>query len=97
MLLSLDFESLLSITGSCKLRHLTFSLKKKMLPVVVNFKTSNFHYTRVFTPKRVTGGRAHLRGLASGNSALTSKRWRTVGESVRFDRAGNRIQDLLRK
>ena len=41
-------------------------------------KTSNLHYTRDITPKRVTSGGAHLRGAGLGphNSEQTSQRWR---------------------
>ena len=41
-----------------------------------DFKT-NFHYTRDMTPKRVTSGGAHLRGLAPGQDSFeeTSLRW----------------------
>ena len=56
-------------------------------------------YTRDIPPKRVTSGRAHLRGLASGqhSSEATSQRWRAVGDTghcVGFDRAENRTPDL---
>ena len=43
---------------------------------------SNLHYTRDITPKRVTSGGAHLRGLAPGgqhNFAEKPLRCRTVG------------------
>ena len=45
---------------------------------------SNLHYTRGITPKRVTSGGAHLRGLAPGlhSSEETSQRWRAVGDTV---------------
>ena len=45
---------------------------------------SNLHYTRGITPKRVTIGGAHLRGLAPGqhSSERTSQRWRAVGNTV---------------
>ena len=38
------------------------------------------HYTRGITPKRVTSGEIHLRGLAPGqrSSEETSQRWRAV-------------------
>ena len=41
-------------------------------------KKSKLDYTRGSTPKRVTSGRAHLRGLAPGlhSSEETSQRWR---------------------
>ena len=41
-------------------------------------------YTRSITPKPVTSGRAHLRGLASGqhSSEETSQRWRAGGDTV---------------
>ena len=47
---------------------------------------SNLHYTRVITPRRVTSGRAHFRGLAHRQQQLqeTSKRWRAAGDTV-FD------------
>ena len=45
---------------------------------------SNLHYTRRITPKRVTSGGAHLRGLAPGlhSSEETSQRLRAVGDTV---------------
>ena len=45
---------------------------------------SNLHYTRGITPKRVTSGGTHLRGLAPGrhSSEETSQRWRAVGDTV---------------
>ena len=45
---------------------------------------SYFHYTRGITPKRVTSGGAHLRGLAPGlhSSEGTSQRWQTVDHTV---------------
>ena len=54
---------------------LKFVTKKK--------KKSNLHYTRGITPKRVTSGGAHLRGLAPDqhSSEETSQRWRAVGDS----------------
>ena len=41
-------------------------------------------YTRVITPKRITSGMAHLRGLAprQRSSTKTSQRWRAVGDTV---------------
>ena len=54
-------------------------------------KKSNLHYTRGITPKRVTSGGAHLRGLAPGlrSSDGTSQRWRVVGNTVPMvDRPG---------
>ena len=50
---------------------------------------SNLHYTRGITPKRVTSGGAHLRGLAPGlqlrrNVAAVASRWR----HCRFERSG---------
>ena len=41
-------------------------------------------FIRGITPKRVTSGRAHLRGLAPGqhSSEETSQRWRAVGHCV---------------
>ena len=46
------------------------------------------HHTRVITPKRVTGGGAHLRGLAPGQhiSEERPQRWRAVWpHCVQFD------------
>ena len=45
---------------------------------------SNLYYTRGITPKHVTRGGAHLRGLAPGqhSSEATSKRWRAAGDTV---------------
>ena len=45
---------------------------------------SNFHNIRGSTPKRVTSGGAHLRGLAPGlhRSEGASQRWRAVGDIV---------------
>ena len=45
---------------------------------------SNLNYIRGITPKRVTSGGAHLRGLAPGlhSSEETSQRWRAVGDAV---------------
>ena len=44
----------------------------------------DLHYARGITPKRVTSGGAHLRGLAPGlhSSEKTSQRWRAVGDTV---------------
>ena len=55
-------------------------------------KKSEPLYTRVITPKRVTSGGAHLRGLAPRQHSFeeTSHRWRRC---VRFDRPGNRTRD----
>ena len=52
--------------------------------VEIEIKKSNLHYTRGITPKRVTSGGAHLRGLAPGlhSSEGTSQRWRAVGVTV---------------
>ena len=41
----------------------------------------NLHYTRGNTPKRVTSGGAHLRGLAPGLHS-SEERWRAVGDTV---------------
>ena len=43
----------------------------------------NFHYTRGSTPKRVTSGGAHLRGLAPAqhSSEETSQGWRAAGDT----------------
>ena len=44
----------------------------------------NLHCTRGITPKRVTSGGAHLRGLAPElhSSEETSQRWRAVSDTV---------------
>ena len=49
-------------------------------------------YTRRITPKRVTSGGAHLRGLAPGqhSSEETSQRRRVVGDTVNL--TGPRIE-----
>ena len=56
-------------------------VNKRFLP---NCFLYNLHYTRWNTPKRVTSGGAHLRGLAPGlhSSEETSQRWRAVGDTV---------------
>ena len=61
---------------------LSFSSSRKFS--LINQIKSNLHYTRGITPKRVTSGGAHLRGLAPGlhSSEETSQRWRTVGDTV---------------
>ena len=48
------------------------------------FQKSNLHYTRSITPKRVTSGEAHRRGLAprQHSSEETSQRWRAGGDTV---------------
>ena len=48
-----------------------------------NFK-SNLRYIRGITPKRVTCGGVHLRGLEPGlhSSEETTQRWRTVDDTV---------------
>ena len=45
---------------------------------------SSLYPTRIITPKRVTSGGAHLRGLAPGqcSSGKTSQRWQVVGDTV---------------
>ena len=47
-------------------------------------KNSNFYYTYGITPKRVTSGGAHLRGLAPGQYSFeeTSERWRVIGDTA---------------
>ena len=44
---------------------------------------SNLHYTRDITPKRVTSGGVHLRGLTheQHSSEETSQRWRVAGDT----------------
>ena len=56
-------------------------------------KKSNLPYTRGITPKRVTSGGIHLRGLAPGqhSSKETSQWWRAVGDTV-SDLTGQRIE-----
>ena len=56
-------------------------------------KKSNLYYTRGVTPKRVTIGGIHLRGLAPGqhSSEETSQRWRVVGDTL-FDLTGPGIE-----
>ena len=53
----------------------------------------NLHYTRGITPKRVTSGKIHLRGLAPGHhsSEETSLRWRVVRDTV-YDVTGPGIE-----
>ena len=50
----------------------------------------NLYYTRDTTPKRVTSGGAHLRGLASGlhSSEVTSQWWRVVGDTTNLTDPG---------
>ena len=45
---------------------------------------SNLHYTRGITPKRITSGWVHLRGLAPGQQSYeaTLQRQRAVGDTV---------------
>ena len=62
----------------------------------VNEKISNLHHTRGISPKRVTSGGAHLRGIIA-LSTETSQRWRIVADSVWFDPPGNRAQSLPRR
>ena len=47
-------------------------------------KKTNLLYTRGITPKRVTSGGTHLRGLAPGqhSSKKRTQRWRVVGDAV---------------
>ena len=51
---------------------------------LVRNKKSNLHYTRDITPKLVSSGGVHLRGLAAGqhSSEETSPQWRAVGDTV---------------
>ena len=43
----------------------------------------NFNYTRRISPKRITRGGAHLRGVAHEQHSYeeTSRRWRAVGDT----------------
>ena len=45
---------------------------------------SNLHYTRGITPKNITSGRAHLRGVAPGLHSFeeSSQRGRAIGDTV---------------
>ena len=58
------------------------------------YKTkSNLSYAGESTPKRVTSGEDHLRGLAPGqhSSEKTSQRWGAVGDTV-FDLADPKFE-----
>ena len=68
-------------TSECKLPNDHFG---RLTSVTLVKSKSNLHYTRRITPKRVTSGGAHLRGLAPGqhSSEETSQRWRVVGDTV---------------
>ena len=58
------------------------------------FQKSNLQHTRDITLKRVTSGKAHLRGLAPGQHVTTvASRWR----QCRFNLLGNRTPDHLRR
>ena len=48
------------------------------------FEKKNLYYTRDITPKRVTSGGAHLRGIAPGqhSSEKTLQQWQIVNDSV---------------
>ena len=50
-------------------------------------KESNPHHTLSITPKRVSSGKAHLRGLAL-EKHRKSPRWLAVGDSIRLDWPG---------
>ena len=43
---------------------------------------SNLHYTRCITPKHVTSGGTHLRGLMPGQHSSDETWWRAVGNTV---------------
>ena len=60
------------------------SLRQCVSNQVIKKSTSNLHYTRRITPKRVTSGGAHLRGLAPRlhSSEETSQRWQAIGDAV---------------
>ena len=54
-----------------------------------HFEVSRYatvHFTSNFTPKRVTSGGVHLRGLAPGKhiSEETLQRWQAVGDTVSY-------------
>ena len=63
---------------------LSFLLYSFLVSLLLQCSKSNLHYTRGITPKRVTSGGAHLRGLASGQHSTKemSQRWRAVGDTV---------------
>ena len=65
---------------SGKVEYISFSLQSNLFI----FQNQNLHYTRAITPKRVTSGGAHLRGLAPGLHSFEglSERWRAVGDTV---------------
>ena len=73
--------------------NVSVNLKKKMIKMcktgLKNFRKlkskSNLHYTCGITPKRVTSGGVHLRGLAPGqhSSEETSQRWQAVGDNAK--------------
>ena len=58
-------------------------LRNTNLSAILYTKKSNLHHTRGITPKRVTSGGAHLRGIASEQhySEDTWQRWRVVGDT----------------
>ena len=57
-------------------------MKVFIIAAITTKKKSNLLYTRANTPKRVTSGGIHLRGLAFGqhSSDKTSQRWRTAAD-----------------
>ena len=59
-------------------------MKLEFICVDTGLFKKNLHYSRGITPKRVTSGGVHLRGLAPGqhSSEGTSQRWRAVGDTV---------------
>ena len=70
--------------------------RKRYNAIPAYHRKSKRHFTRGITPKRVTSGGTHLRGLAprQRSSEKTSQRWRAVGDIVRFDRPRNRSLGL---
>ena len=63
------------------------------LAALVFKSKSNLHCTRGFTPKCVTSGGAHLRGIAPGQRRFEerSQQWRAAGDAV-FDLTGSGIE-----
>ena len=85
----------LKATTPVKLQGKTSEFQKEETHYHQRISLQYFHYTRDITPKRVTSGGIHLRGLAPGqhSSEETSQRCR---HSIRFDQRANRTPDLSR-
>ena len=71
--------------------HYLKTVIKKLIFVTFTLKKSNLHYTRGITPKRVTSGRAHLRGLAPGlhSSEETLQLWQAIDDTADLTGPGN--------